>query len=202
MTKFLFALLIFVSAAADAAPCTLPPKDGLKAGEVLVQVARQDGWESPASIYVAYPSTAVNDGCCFRAKFDERAWRSLLDAKIQAGAVTLPEFVATMTVPGSDTPLTAADLMVCTGLADRIYPPLFVVRNTQRADGARPLKVLRDPSLPYSTTNPLINTSPVAYVEAGRPCERTPVINTTSSGQWLYTTNIAGRRGIALCKRP
>lgn len=63
---------------------------------------------------------------------------------------------------------------------------------------------LRDESLPYNRdTNPRVSlkvNGVAQYVAVGTNCERAPVIETTTSGIWLYTTNSDRVRGIALCK--
>lgn len=75
-----------------------------------------------------------------------------------------------------------------------------VVRNTSRADGSRPLQRLKDPAQPYSSTNPLVPLSPAAYVLPDTACDALPLVNKTTAGYWLYTTNAAGTRGVALCQ--
>ncbi len=79
-------------------------------------------------------------------------------------------------------------------------PAYVVLRNPSRADGARPLNRLKDPSQPYSDTNKLVALSPLAYVAADTACDATPLVIKTTAGYWLWTTNSAGVRGIALCQ--
>jgi len=154
---------------------------------------------------VAWPTVDPQIVCCVQTQFDPASWRSIFRERVTAGheSTSLTSFVATITrVPGPA--LTVDEQARCHAMRSRILQPAqFVVRNAQRADGARPLKVLQDPAQPLSATNPLINllvSGLQVYVEAGRPCESTPVVNSTTSGSWLYTANVAGVRGIALCK--
>lgn len=198
-------LLLFLPSLAFAA-CPIPPKIGLGASDVLVAVERQDGWDAPASIYIAWPTTDTNDPCCMRTKFDERAWRSIMDQHIPRGITTLTEFALLATnpsPPGGE--LTQADLAKCAQMFERILGPApTVVRNPHRpSDGARPLKLLRDPTQPYSDANPLIDLRVGGvhqYVEPGRSCERLPVVKVSGSDRYLYVTNAAGIRGISLCR--
>lgn len=202
--RSLIPLLIIMPSLAFAA-CPIPPKIGLGASDVLVAVDRTDGWDLPTSIYIAWPTTDPNDPCCMRTKFDERAWRGILDQHIPRGITTLTEFALAVTNPPPPAgDLTQADRAKCAQMFERILGPApTVVRNNQRPDGSRPLKVLRDPTQPYSAANPMIDLkigNVIQYVEPGRVCDRLPVINTTTSGKWLYVTNTANLQGIALCK--
>lgn len=175
------------------AMCLPAPKAGLRADEVLIQTNRVDGIDV-TNIIMAWPTTDPNTVCCTRAIYDRRVWQQILDQQIPRGTVTLTEFVAAITPPGGGK--TPAENAICQSMADRIIPPIRVVRNVHRADGTRPMFTLNSSG---AMVNLKANGVQV-YVEPGRPCERTPIISTTSSGLWLYTTNAAGIRGIALCK--
>lgn len=189
MKILILCLSILLSVPAFAAPCTASPKVGLTAQEV--QISSTD---NGSKLYFAWPTTDPALGCCVRIPV--RVIQSSLTPNLDK---KLSEFIATSGTRLPD--LTPSEIAHCLMLIAKVLPPApAVVRNTFRADGARPLKKLRDPTQPYSATNPLIDFKPAAYVEAGRPCERTPVLNTTTAGQWLYVTNLAGQRGIALCK--
>lgn len=174
--------------------CLTPPKTGLTTDQVLIQTNRVEGIDV-TNIIMAWPTNDPNLVCCTRAIYDRRAWQVILDEQIARGTVTLTEFVMGITAPGGEK--TEAENVICQAMADRILPPApRVVRNSQRADGSRPMFTL-------NTSGAMVNlkvSGVQVYVEVGRPCERTPVINTTTSGSWLYTTNVAGVRGIALCK--
>ncbi|MHB1099296.1 MAG: hypothetical protein ACYCZR_07045 [Burkholderiales bacterium] len=176
------------------AVCLAPPKVGLTTDQVLIQTNRVAGIDV-TNIIMAWPTTDANLVCCTRAVYDRRAWQVILDEQIPRGTVTLTEFVMAIDPPGGEK--TPAENAICQTMADRILPPApRVVRNSQRTDGARPMFTL-------NTTGSLVNlkvSGVQVYVEAGRVCERTPVIRKTTAGSWLYTTNAAGVRGIALCK--
>ena len=200
--SLVISFLSLTSSPVYAAPCTTLPKSGLKADEILISVHRAAG-APVTSIYLAWPTNDPNIACCLRSHYNHQGWQAIFDANKTTGDTSpkLTDYMMGITPYGPA--LTDADQAQCKTMMDRVLPPITVVRNTLRADGSRPLKVLRDPAQPYSTTNPLVNllaNGVQVYVEAGRPCERVPVINTTTSGKWLYTTNLAGQRGIALCK--
>lgn len=190
----LFLLVFLLSSNVGSAICLVEPKVGLRADEVLIQTNRVEGIDV-TNIIMAWPTTDPNLVCCTRAVYDRRAWQVILDNQISRGTVTLTEFVMAIDPPGGEK--TPAENAICQTMADRILPPApRVVRNSQRTDGARPMFTL-------NTTGSLVNlkvSGVQVYVEAGRVCERTPVISKTTAGSWLYTTNIAGVRGIALCK--
>ena len=189
MKTLLLLLLWLMIFTTHAAPCNIPPKVGLTASEVQIASA-----ENGSKLYFAWPTTDPAKGCCVRIPVS--MIQSIITPDLDQ---KLSEFVLTA---GSNLPtLTDAETAFCQTLINKVQPigPV-VVRNAFRTDGARPLKKLTDPAQPYSVTNPLIDFKPAAYVEAGRPCERTPVVNSTTAGQWLYVTNLAGTRGIALCK--
>jgi len=199
MTRSILFILSFITAsAAIAAPCTTPPKVGLTVDEIQIAIT-DDG----RSITMAWPTTTPNLGCCSRTDFDYVSWRDIFRQRMTDGnnSVRLTEFLATVTVPGG--PLSTAEQARCQAMIDRVLPGPTVVRNPYRTDGARPMKLLKDPAQPYSAANPLVDlkiAGVLQYVDAGRSCERSPVVNTTSAGQWLYVTNASGQRGVALCK--
>lgn len=190
-------ILLFLPALAFAAPCTTPPKIGLTASDVQIAVT-----ESATKIWFAWPTINPAVACCIRMPIDSTQWRSALNNRSDSDSVNLSEFILTAKPPGGT--LSSSEIVFCQKMIDKVLGPgPIVVRNSSRADGSRPLKVLRDPTQAYSSTNPLIDLKVggvIQYVEAGRPCERTPVVNKTTSGQWLYVTSSAGQRGIALCK--
>lgn len=192
--KTLVALFLLTASIGASAVCLAPPKAGLTTDQVLIQTNRVEGIDV-TNIIMAWPTTDPNLVCCTRAVYDRRAWQVILDEQISRGTVTLTEFVMAIDPPGGEK--TPAENAICQAMADRILPPApRVVRNAQRADGARPMFTL-------NTTGGLVNlkvSGTQVYVEAGRTCERTPVVSKTTSGSWLYTTNAAGVRGIALCK--
>ena len=76
-----------------------------------------------------------------------------------------------------------------------VVVPFRVIRNANRTDGSRPMFTLVNGAM----INLRVNGVQV-YVEPDRVCETTPVISTTTVGSWLYVTNVAGVRGISLCK--
>lgn len=193
-------LLVLLVPAAWGVPCTTLPKPAMTLDEVQIAIT-EDG----SRITLAWPTTNPTIGCCSRAEFDPASWREIFRTRLTSGndSNSLTAFLASVTrVPGPA--LTVAEQARCQAMISKILAVTYrVVRNPQRADGARPLKVLRDPDQPLSATNPLVNLTANGvqlYVEAGRLCESTPVINTTTAGLWLYTTNVVGVRGIALCK--
>lgn len=192
--KIILSILFVFSFSLSEAACLVAPKSGLRVDEVLVQINRVDGIDA-TNIVMAWPTTDANTVCCTRAVYDRRAWQVILDNQISRGTVTLANFVTAIEPPGGEK--TPAENAICQVMADRILPPApRVVRNAQRADGARPLFTL-------NATGSMVNlkvSGVQVYVEANRPCERTPVINKTTAGSWLYTTNAAGVRGITLCK--
>lgn len=195
--KRLLALFLFLPGLTHAA-CLDLPKPGMTVSEVLVAVVPDAAGN--VSLVSAWPTANPDRVCCTKIAFSAGYWRDMLGQQVSLGAVPAPIFMAAL--PVRDNPRSAAETDMCQTMADRMIQVPRVVRNAQRTDGARPLKVLRDPSQPLSTTNPLIDLKVAGvqqYAPAGNPCERTPVINTTSAGQWLYTT-ANGQRGIALCK--
>lgn len=197
--RSLLALLLCVPSLSHAA-CLDLPKPGMMVNEVLVGVVYRPAADN-ITLVTAWPTTNPDRACCTRLAFSAGYWQGMLSGQIPLGAVPAPLFMATL--PARDDPATPEEQAMCQTMADIIIVVPRVVRNTQRTDGSRPLKVLRDPTQPLSSTNPLIDLKAgtvIQYVEPGRPCERTPIINTTSAGQWLYTTSAVGQRGIALCK--
>lgn len=196
--KLIIALFLFFPALSHAA-CLDPPRPGMTVNEVLV-AAVPDTATGNISLLSAWTTTNPDRVCCTKMAFGGGYWRGMLDRQALLGAVPAPIFMATL--PVRDDPRTAAETAMCQTMADAIIVVPRVVRNVQRTDGARPLKVLRYPAQLLSATNPLIDlkvAGVVQYAPAGNTCERTPVINTTSAGQWLYTT-ANGQRGVALCK--
>lgn len=191
--KIIFSILFFLLSSLSEADCLVAPKSGLRVDEVLIQTNRVVGVDV-TNIIMAWPTSDPNLTCCTRALFAPRAWQLILDQQISRGTVTLADFVMGITAPGGEK--TAAENEICQAMTDRILPPLRVVRNAQRTDGSRPMFILNNSG---SMINLKISGVQV-YVEAGRPCERTPVINKTSAGSWLYTMNAGGVRGITLCK--
>lgn len=193
----ILAVLFLFPSLAFAAPCTTPPKIGLTASDVQIAVT-----ESATKIWFAWPTIDSAVACCIRMPIDSTQWRSALNYRSDSESVGLAEFILTAKPPGGI--LSDSEIVFCQKMIDKVLGPgPTVVRNSNRVDGSRPLKVLRDPSQTYSSTNPLIDLKVggvIQYVEAGRHCERTPVVNKTTSGQWLYVTSSAGQRGIALCK--
>lgn len=192
--RTLVAVFLLAIAASASAVCLVPPKVGLTTDQILIQTNRVEGIDV-TNIIMAWPTSDPNLVCCTRAVYDRRAWQVILDQQIQRGTVTLTEFVAAIDPPGEEK--TPAENAICQAMADRILPPApRVVRNTLRADGSRPMFTL-------NTSGSMVNlrvSGAQVYVEPGSPCERTPIISKTASGSWLYTTNTAGVRGIALCK--
>lgn len=91
----------------------------------------------------------------------------------------------------------APPLPTCVQAVD--LPRYTVIENLSRADGARPMYRLKDPTKPYSDTNGLIPLG--QYVLPQSLCEPTPVVRQTAAGLWLYTTNAQGVRGISLCRK-
>lgn len=200
MRLILLVMVCCMALPAVAAPCTTLPKPAMTLDAMQIAIT-EDG----SKIMLAWPTVDQQIVCCAQTQFDPASWRNIFRERVTAGheSTSLTSFVATITrVPGPA--LTVDEQARCEAMRLRILQPTqFVVRNAQRADGARPLKVLRDPTQPLSAANALINllvSGQQAYVEAGRPCEPVPVVNSTTSGNWLYTTNVAGVRGIALCK--
>lgn len=188
ITAFLLAAAVNASAA-----CLVPPKSGLTTDQVLIQTNRVPGIDV-TDIIMAWQTSDPNLVCCTRAIYDRRAWQVILDQQIPRGTVTLTEFVAAIDPPGGEK--TPAENAICQAMADRLLPPApRVVRNAQRADGSRPMFTLSNGVM----VNLKVSGVQV-YVEAGKPCERAPVVSKTTAGSWLYATNAAGVRGIALCK--
>lgn len=194
LASFSIAITLLFSMGQAVAVCLTPPKVGLTTDQVLIQTNRVDGIDV-TNIIMAWPTTDPNLVCCTRAVYDRRAWQVILDQQIPRGTVTLTEFVAAIDPPGGEK--TPAENAICQAMADRILPPApRVVRNALRADGSRPMFTL-------NTSGSMVNlrvSGVQVYVEPGRPCERSPVISKTTAGSWLYVTNAAGIRGIALCK--
>lgn len=193
-------LLLLLAAPLLAAPCTTPPKDGLRVDEIQMAMY-DDGYR----VALAWPSLDPNVACCARADMDRTAWLTIFRDRMTAGneSISLSSFIASVTdFPGGA--LSASEITRCNAMMQKILPTgPKVVRNAQRADGARPAKLLKDPAQPYSATNTLINylvNKEQVYIEAGRQCEASPVVNVTTAGQWLYAVNLAGQRGIVLCK--
>lgn len=195
--RILAVLFLFLPLLAFSAPCTTPPKAGLTASDVQIAVT-----ESATKIWFAWPTIDPAVACCIRMPIDSTQWRSALNYRSDSTSLALTEFIVSAKPPGGV--LSETEIAFCQKMIDKVLPPgPKVVRNTLRADGSRPLKVLKDPTQPYSTTNTLIDLKiggVTQYVEPDRPCERQPIINTTTSGSWLYVTNLSGNRGIALCK--
>lgn len=196
----LIVILMLYLPTAWGALCTTLPKPAMTLDEVQIAIT-EDG----SKVTLAWPTINPTIGCCARADFDPASWRDIFRARLTSGndSTSLTAFLASVTqVPGPA--LTLAEQARCQAMINKILAVTHrVVRNAQRADGARPLKILRDPSQPLGATNPLVNLTANGvqlYVEADRPCDSTPVIQTTTAGLWLYTTNVAGARGIALCK--
>lgn len=76
-----------------------------------------------------------------------------------------------------------------------------VYRAPPRLDVA-PIAYVVAPNASYPT-RPLYDRADgarIGVVEVGRPCEGGPALKVTSSGEWRYTTNSAGLRGVALCR--
>lgn len=196
----LMSILTLYLPVAWGTPCTTLPKPAMTLDEVQIAIA-EDGYK----ITLAWPTINPTIGCCSRADFDTPSWRDIFRIRQTNGndSTSLTAFLASVTrVPGPA--LTLAEQARCQAMINKILAVTYrVVRNAMRVDGARPLKVLRDPTQPLSAANPLVNLTANGaqlYVEVDRQCESTPVIQTTTAGLWLYTTNVAGARGIALCK--
>ena len=191
MKTFLTIILLTFSSAVIALPCTTPPKAELRISEVYVAVT-EDG----SRITLAWPSTNPDTPCCQRSELDPASWREIFRQRVTPGndSINLTAFL--LSLPEVGPPLTVAEQQRCLHMFTKIRPPIRVVRNGRRADGSRPMFTL-------NASGALVNlrvAGAQVYVEAGRDCERTPVISTTSDGLWLYVTNVAGVRGISLCK--
>ena len=61
--KITFALAVFLTSQSVFAVCVSPPRSPLVLGDVRV-IASAD------TLYVAWPTTDVNEACCFRVKVD------------------------------------------------------------------------------------------------------------------------------------
>lgn len=193
-------MLLLLATPLCAAPCTTPPKDGLRVDEIQMAMY-DDGYR----VAMAWPSNDPNVACCARADMDRTAWLAIFRARMTPGneSISLTSFIASVAdFPGGA--LSDSEVTRCNAMMRKILPTgPKVVRNAQRADGARPAKLLKDPAQPYSATNTLVNylvNNNQVYIEMGRPCEAAPIVNTTTAGLWLYATNLAGQRGIVLCK--
>lgn len=191
--KTILAALFLLASANTLAVCLVPLRPGLPIEQVLIDVIRGN---NVVNVITAGATSDPNLVCCTRTEVvrNSNAWYDLLNAQAGRGTMTLAEFVRGIDVPGGEK--TAAEEAICQSMTDRIIPPGRVVRNAQRADGARPMFTL-------NASDVLINlrvSGVQVYVEAGRSCERTPVISVTNAGSWLYVTNAAGVRGISLCR--
>ena len=195
--RILAVLFLFLPLLAFSAPCTTPPKAGLTASDVQIAVT-----ESATKIWFAWPTIDPAVACCIRMPIDSTQWRSALNYRSDSDSVRLSEFILTAKPPTS--PYTEAESAFCQKMSGVVLGPGPKVKvNTLRPDGARPMMRLSDPLQPYSATNKLVNlkiNGVFQYVEAGRPCERSPIVKKSDGDLWLYTTNLAGVRGIALCK--
>lgn len=198
--RIVFVMLMLTAAVAVHAACDLLPKPNMNVNEVLVATVPNAATGRP-SLVAAWPTTNPDRICCNRIQFSAGYWADMLGQQIPLGMSPAPLWLAAL--PQRDDPITPEEQAMCQQMANAIIVVPRVVRNSSRTDGARPLYVLRDPSQPLSSANPLVPLKVAnvqQYVESGQPCERTPVINTTSAGQWLYTTSLSNQRGIALCK--
>lgn len=200
-------LLAFSSAAlaeicTTLTPSTLPRQD-LRLREAYVQFLPH---ETLGGTAVAIGYLTVNQGqiCCSVSHFDGASVNALLVSQHSALAAPVSEVAIGMwsRLPWSNrAPASPWAQRVCQNLAnkmatDGVLESYRVVRNTRRADGSRPMFIL-------NTAGAMVNlrvSGAQVYVEPNRICEATPVVNTTSDGLWLYVTNAAGVRGIALCK--
>ena len=193
--KITFSLLLFLISQSVFAACVSPPRSPLVLGDVRV-IASAD------TLYVAWPTTDVNEACCFRVKVDGETLSTRITSLSGAVPQTVPEALLKLSVIPLPAP-SAEDFAQCRKMFDVIIPVWKVIPNTLRADGSRPLKALKDSSLPYSATNPLVNlivSGKQMYVEAGQTCKSTPVVYQSGTSRWLYTKNSSGQEGIALCK--
>lgn len=184
-----------ISQSVMAAPCVSPPRSPLVLGEVRV-IASAD------TLYVAWPTTDVNEACCIPVKVDSTTLATRIPLLSGTVPLTVPEALLKLSAIQRPAP-SAEDVVQCKKLFAVIVPTWKVIPNTLRADGSRPLKVLKDSAIPYSETNQLVNlivAGKQVYVESGQPCKATPVVYQSGVNRWLYTKNIAGQEGISLCK--
>jgi len=209
ITTWMFLLFPMLS---FAAPCGNLPKADMKISDVQIAVSNNGNL-----LTLVWPTDTPPQTCCIVSWIDPAkvgittptTWGGIFGAHNMNGydSMSLSDFILSVSENPPGAELLATDSVAqgrCDSIAARVYGPHYsVVKNSARTDGARPMKVLKDPSQPLSTTNTLINlmvNGVQAYVAAGTPCEPLPVINTTTAGLWLYATNATGDRGIVLCK--
>lgn len=158
------------------------------------------------AIVVGWPTVTPGQICCMVSHFDPGTWNNILTAAQNPVAVPATEFAIslpalpwTSRAAGVPWVVQACQEMVTTMAAAGSVATLRVVRNAARTDGSRPMYMLNAAG---TLVNLRVNGAQ-AYVEAGKVCEQTPPLVTQTPGRqeiWLYTTNAAGVRGIALCK--
>ena len=203
--KYLFVLIAFLSFPATADICfTTPqtyPRVDVKLRETYIRIMPHPTLGGSA-IVLGWPTVTPGQICCNVSHFDPGSYSSMLGSAQRTTAISATEFAVSLPpLPWSNRAMenqwavTACQEMVETMTNAGVVAAFRVVRNTQRTDGSRPMFTLVNGTL----ANLRINGAQV-YVEPGRICDSTPVINTTTAGSWLYTTNAAGVRGIALCK--
>lgn len=197
--KSLLALFLLLPTLVHAA-CVDPPKPNMLANEPKIVSLRAP--DNGYIVVVGWPTTQDGTVCCKHTKFGGGYWQTALDRKIAEGVQDAHFWLSTLRAdPAVDGPVTPAIQEACNQIAAIIYPSPKVATTST---GQRPMYRLRDESLPYSKdTNPrvVLKVNGVSqYVATGTACERVPVIETTTAGQWLYTTNTDRVRGISLCK--
>lgn len=199
----IFLLIFFAHAHAEmcfTAPETYPRQD-VKLRETYIRVMPQPTLGGSA-IVLGWPTVTQGQICCNVSHFDPGSYSSMLVAAQRPAAIPASEFAVSLpALPWSNRAMEtlwavqACQEMVVTMTAAGVVVPYRVVRNPSRTDGARPMFTLVNGAM----ANLRINGVQV-YVEPGRICDGAPVVSRTTAGLWLYTINLAGVRGITLCK--